>query len=239
EPEPEPEPVALVEPEPEPEPVALEPSPPAVEPASAAWPEPPSSAPQPPSSTPEPVREPDPAAPAAERHEAAGDAVPPVPAREPEPLPDYIVVSDAPPPPPPAPEPEPEPDLSALPLPDYIVDPEHPRPRIVEPVEEDGDDPVARLSRRLASEFPPVSGSAASDGRGRPAPKMPATDRAREEAERKSRKRRSAEDPGDVAGDLSWMRQLSDRLSAYSLADDEPSANGDTPGEDEAPERPA
>jgi acyl-coenzyme A synthetase/AMP-(fatty) acid ligase len=241
EPEPELEPERVAEPEPETEPERIE----ELEPVAEAEPEPGYV----PEVEPELERKPElkivstpaPQPEAVESEDAEPEAaVEPEPEQEketePEPLPDYVVAPDltadrtAPPPPPP---PEPEPELG--PLPDYIVDPNRPSPPRAEPDTRQAAHvaheplglarPPAEESSAAASGiyFPPTTSiSLPRDDDGgatnRAEPKAP---RRRPAAETvKSKGKRSHEEPGDDAGGADWMAGLSNRLSAYSLAED-------------------
>lgn len=167
----------------------------------------------------------------------------PEPAR-PEALPDFVVVPGTrPDPPPPPPEPEPEPDLDLEPLPDYIVDPSRPAPE--KPVEPErrqaaeaapttfpgliphtpAPEPPGEPSGADAAGiyFPPVTSFPVprDDNGDGDAPREPRkTTRRRPPAQTPSKARRSTEEPGDDAGDPDWMAGLSNRLSAYSLAEE-------------------
>jgi acyl-coenzyme A synthetase/AMP-(fatty) acid ligase len=169
----------------------------------------------------------------------------PLAAEAAEPLPDFIVQPGSTPqrpPPPPAPEPEPEPDLG--PLPDYIVDPtKPPAPKppaperkavaptpepsfevAAEPASDKPPEATAGLNFPPATSFPTLREDPDSDGgrtsdtprlgRQRPAPNPG-----------KSKGSRSGVEPGDEEADeVSWMQGLSNRLSAYSLAEEEASS---------------
>jgi hypothetical protein len=179
---------------------------------------------------------------------------PPKPELEPvalaasEPLPDFIVPPRAtpePPPPPPLPEPEPEPDLG--PLPDYIVDPNRPpeaKPRTPErttppatpkPFLEVASEPEPEGSSTglyfpPATSFPIPRDDPDEDAeRKRDAPKAPRRRPASDPG--KSKRGKSGAEPGDEAEEVSWMEGLSNRLSAYSLAEDEASPASE-PGDD-------
>jgi acyl-coenzyme A synthetase/AMP-(fatty) acid ligase len=155
-----------------------------------------------------------------------------------EPLPDFVVppgTTPGPSAPPPAPEPEPEPDLG--PLPDYIVDPDRPpeaKPKAPEraaaaaaqPVHEIAGEPEAEASPS-GLYFPPVTSFPAprddpddDPERKRETPKAPRRRPAPSPAKSKRGKSGAAE-PGDEAEEVSWMAGLSNRLSAYSLAEEE------------------
>jgi acyl-coenzyme A synthetase/AMP-(fatty) acid ligase len=257
----EPEPVVI-----EHEPVAVEPEPtPIPEPVAEVAPVPPAPEPELPEvpTVPEPVAEPPPPV----EPQAASAAQPePPPVPEPEdlgPLPDFVVVPSsevAPPPPaPPAPpesEPEPEPEPELGPLPDYVVDPSRPIEPRMEPAEtpQAADarpsfpglvpkpEPKPSAAEAAGLYFPPVTSfpdlrtESSSDGESRSETRKTPPRRPAAEAG-KSKRKRSLEEPGDDAGAVEWMAGLSNRLSAYSLAEDgaevsdEP-REGD-PGEDE------
>ena len=173
----------------------------------------------------------------------------PVVAAVPEPLPDFIIAPQEatdPHAPPPALELEPEPDLG--PLPDYVVDPSRPpepMPRVPErpappaapkPFVEAAGTPDAEASTGLY--FPPVTSfpaprdEADDDAeRKRDAPKTPRRRPAAGPAKPKRGKSGGAE-PGDESEEVSWMEGLSNRLSAYSLAEEDASP-GVEPPEDE------
>jgi acyl-coenzyme A synthetase/AMP-(fatty) acid ligase len=250
EPEPEPEPVAAVAPEPEPQPepepeleAEPEPEPPALVAVPEPEPEPPQQAapaePEPPAATIVDTA----ALPDFVIGEA--DEAPPVVVPEPEPepdlsgpLPEFVVEPDpelasGPPPPPPGlPEPEEEEDLG--PLPDYVVDPSNPRavrpapppppepPRIFETPRTEAK-AEETPSQAAGLYFPPTTAF--------PTPRPDDEDESREKR-RASRPRPSAElksskgssqpaEPGDEASEATWMEGLSNRLSAYSLSEDE------------------
>jgi hypothetical protein len=172
----------------------------------------------------------------------------PVAAAAPEPLPDFVVPqSSSPKAPPPPPEPEPEPDLG--PLPDYIVDPNRPPeawPKAPERAAAAASKPFLEVASEPESEapppglsFPPVTSFPAPRDdpddaeRRRDAPKAP---RRRPVADPgKSKRGKSGEaEPGDEAEEVSWMAGLSNRLSAYSLAEEEADADAtDKPAADE------
>ena len=179
------------------------------------------------------------------------------------PLPDFVVVPGSTPVPPPEPvrlpepEPEPEPDLG--PLPDYVVDPNLPQPprqvendrrqaaeaapsfpglvRVPPPAEDARPEPSRAEAAGIY--FPPVTSFPApredededgSDRRERkPTRRRPTAD----DEGGKSKRKRSLEEPGDDQGDADWMAGLSNRLSAYSLAEDgsELPADEDPPGD--------
>jgi hypothetical protein len=189
------------------------------------------------------------------RDVASRDDEPTGAAREPEPdlgaLPDYVVAPSsssgrkaAPPPRPP--EPEPEPDLG--PLPDYIVDPSRP----VEPSSETtrqaahsalqpsgigrDHDPEPSAGTTAVMYFPPVTsfplprdGEDDDDDVVRGEARKPKRRRPPADAG-KAKRKRSLEEPGDETSEASWMAGLSNRLSAYSLAEEgEASEDEDAP----------
>ena len=172
------------------------------------------------------------------------EEAPPVVAPEPEPepdlsgpLPEFVVepTADSAPPPAPHVEPDPEEEEDLGPLPDYVIDPSKPRPvrpvppppapeprpileaRAPEPVDETTPSQAAGLY------FPPVTAF--------PTPRGDRDEEARE-SRRSARRRPSAEpgkskrstepaEPGDEAIEAGWMDGLSNRLSTYSLSEDE------------------
>jgi hypothetical protein len=176
----------------------------------------------------------------------------PEPEPEPElgPLPDYVVDTPAESQPPFAPEPPasplaPEDEEDLGPLPEYVIDPSRPPelkpsapPRAVVkplvPLELTRDSSVDEASRAgaVGLYFPPVTAF--------PAPRQDHDDDpdSPRESRRAPRRRppvepgtgtRSSEpaEPGDEATEASWMRGLSNRLSAYSLSDEELAGEGD------------
>jgi len=181
------------------------------------------------------------------------DEVPPVVVPEPEPepdlsgpLPEFVVEPspDAAPAVAPAarvePEPEEEEDLG--PLPDFVIDPSNPRPAPPPPPAPEPQPvfearPVERKAEETPSEaagvyFPPVTAF--------PTPRTDPDDEEPRESRRTARPRPSADvgkskrstepaEPGDEAGEVGWMAGLSNRLSAYSLSEDEtpPAADPD------------
>ena len=184
----------------------------------------------------------------------------PVVAAAPEPLPDFIVPPGTPSEshaPPPAPQPEPEPELG--PLPDYIVDPSKPpapkpparerkavaptpKPFFEVVAEPSSDEPPASsagLNFPPGTSFPVPREDADSSGRSNEVPKAPRRRPVRGAGKPKRGKSEAAE-PGDEAEEVSWMQGLSNRLSAYSLAEEEESSS-DEPGKDkpEDPETPS
>lgn len=237
EPEPEPEPIVapvpVVAPEPEvaPEPVAE--AAPALEPMPESEPEP-VRAPDP---TPVVVPEPEPVV--VHEPEPAAETFP-----EPEHKPEFTVVSE----PRPLPDIITEPELDLGPLPDYIVDPnrppeakspapEHPAPLApATPFFEAPSKPEPEASS-TGPNFPPVASFPTprddpdeNAERRRDAPKAPRRRPAADSGTPKRSKSGAAE-PGDEAEEISWMKGLSNRLSAYSLAEKEESSAGE-PDED-------
>jgi hypothetical protein len=164
-----------------------------------------------------------------------------VAAAAPEPLPDFVVLPGTttdPHAPPPAPEPEPEPELG--PLPDYVVDPN--RPDEPKPPAPKRTPAATSKPLEVASEpepetstpglyFPPVAAFPAprddpddDSERRRDAPKAPPRRPAPDPGKSKRGKSGAAE-PGDEAEEISWMEGLSNRLSAYSLAEEDADAS--------------
>jgi hypothetical protein len=182
----------------------------------------------------------------------------PEPEPEPElgPLPDYVVDAPAESQPAVAPEPpvsplEPEEEEDLGPLPDYVIDPSRPQeltppapPRAVvkpiPPLELAPDPSVEEPSRADAAGlyFPPVTAFPAPREERNDDPDSP------RESRRAPRRRAPAEpgtskhstepaEPGDETTEVSWMHGLSNRLSAYSLSDED--ADGESAAEaDEA-----
>ena len=157
-----------------------------------------------------------------------------------EPLPDFIVQPGSTPqrpPPPPAPEPQPEPDLG--PLPDYIVDPTKPpaptppperkaaapapKPFKVEaePTSDKPPEATAGLNFPPATSFPTLREDDDADAGRRKDPSKTARRRPAPAAGMSKRVKSEAAEPGDEAEEVSWMQGLSNRLSAYSLAEEE------------------
>ena len=178
------------------------------------------------------------------------DEIAPVAFPEPEPepdlsgpLPEFVVEPSAAPEPPPARvesllEPEEEEDLG--PLPDYVVDPSNPQPRPAPPPPPPPvfEAPAAtRDVKETPSEaaglyFPPVTAF--------PTPRADRDDDEPRERRRAPRRKPPAEpkpskhstepaEPGDEGGgEVDWMEGLSNRLSAYSLSEDEARAAADS-----------
>ncbi len=252
EPPPAPTPVAEAVPAPEPDQIAAEPesTPPQVaEAAAAPEPEPEHKPEFEVAPEPEPLPDLVVEAPSQLEPEPVAEAKPePVVVATPEPLPDFIVPPDEAqaklPPPLPEPEPEPEPDLG--PLPNYVIDPyrpPEPAPAASpasdtrsgeKPILEIAPDPdagwvpaPADLSFPPVTSFPPSredpdpqnerkrEGARTARSRSKPAPEKP-------------KRGRSTGEPGDEAEEVGWMQGLSNRLSAYSLAEDEATSDDDT-----------
>ena len=179
-----------------------------------------------------------------------------VPDLEPEPdlsgpLPEFVVEPSAAPEPPPArvdPVLEPEEEEEDLgPLPDYVIDPTNPQPRPAPPPPPAPPKPVfeAPVAKRDVKEtpseaaglyFPPVTAF--------PVPRADRDDEEPRERSRTPRRRPPAEpksskhtteaaEPGDEGGEVNWMEGLSNRLSAYSLSEDEAAQASDDPPDDE------
>jgi acetyl-CoA synthetase/medium-chain acyl-CoA synthetase len=239
-PEPAPEVTAVPEPVPEPEPPAE---------LSAAPEQPPVHTPEftvvpEPDSLPDFVVEPSQREPD-ERARPAPEPEPVV-AAAPEPLPDFIVPPAATEPlaPPPAPEPEPEPDLG--PLPDYVVDPSRPPEPRLRPPEQPAPSPLTSVPEPTraadagtppglyfppATSFPTLRDEEDDPESTREAPRQLGRRPTADSTKGKRGKPRAAE-PGDESDEVSWMQGLSNRLSAYSLAD-EGTASDDEPSEAE------
>jgi acyl-coenzyme A synthetase/AMP-(fatty) acid ligase len=257
--EPEPEPVvAEVAPEPEPAPEPEE-EPEPEEPALVAVPEPePEPLPEPEEIAPEPEAHVVETTSLPDYVVGEADEVAPVviPAPEPEPdlsgpLPEFVVEPSAEPAAAPAArvesllEPEEEEDLG--PLPDYVIDPTNPqvaRPAPPPPAPEPKPVFEAPRAETKAGEspseaaglyFPPVTAF--------PIPRADREDDDTRESRRAPRPRPPAElkkskhstepaEPGDEGDEVSWMDGLSNRLSAYSLSeDDEQAADPDSDDE--------
>jgi acyl-coenzyme A synthetase/AMP-(fatty) acid ligase len=262
EPEPEPEPVveepepvaeALPEPEPEPEP-ATEPGPVEADtPTLVVVPEP--------EPEPEPEHKPefsvlDEALPdyVIDAPEEPAPVFFPEPEPEPElgPLPDFVVEPGSTPEPDPvveqAPPPEPEEEVDLGPLPDYVIDPSLPpelRPAPPPRPEPDPPAPSLQVPTSLRPEptksnaeaaglyFPPVTAFPIprdDDGSPREAKK---TSRRRPPTDAGKPKKSDVAEPGDEANEVSWMAGLSNRLSAYSLNEDEAAPPDEPPDDSE------
>ena len=238
EPEPEPEEPVYAEPEPEPEPASVLIVLPEPEPTSEPEPDhtPEFTAVEPPAPMPDYV---------IDEPEGPPPVFVPEPEPEPElgPLPDFVVEPGS------APEPVPMPVESALmpeeeedlgPLPDFVIDPSLPpelRPApppppapappaaAVPPLKvPTSEKPEPTMSNAAGVYFPPTTafpiprdnddGDAPRGGkrapRPRPAAELGNSKRSTEQAE-----------PGDEGNEVGWMAGLSNRLSAYSLSDDE------------------
>jgi fused signal recognition particle receptor len=238
EPEPEPEPATLIvvpEPEPAPEPQPEEP--PATEPEPFA--------PVPELTVVEPEHLPDFVV-------EPPDEIPPVVVPEPEPepdlsgpLPEFVVEPGADAPAPvariePALEPEEE-EEDLGPLPDFVIDPNDPdaarrppppppaeptpilAPRVVSPEEKEPETPTLNFPSSTAFSIPRGSRDDVDE-------REPRTPRRRPPAELGKPKRSNGPaEPGDDVREATWMEGLSNRLSAYSLSeDDEPPAAEDS-----------
>jgi acyl-coenzyme A synthetase/AMP-(fatty) acid ligase len=240
----EPEPVAAAEPEaglePEPEPISA----PATTSGAAPAPEPTHRPEFTVISTPEPETLPDYVV---ESSSEAPPVAPPAPepvTSAPEPLPDFVIqpeAGSARSAPPPLPEPEPEPELG--PLPDYVVDPTRPpesrpshdhlrpaaeAPRTFLEVAPDtgSGDPPSGLYFPPVTSFPTPREDADEGDHGREPPR-PSRRRPAPETGKTKRGKSGAAEPGDEAEEVSWMAGLSNRLSAYSLAEEEASSAGE------------
>jgi medium-chain acyl-CoA synthetase len=162
----------------------------------------------------------------------------PIVASAAEPLPDFVVTPEAIVDlhaPPSIPEPEPEPELG--PLPDYVVDPNRPpelkppppeRPETLPPApfpkvaaETVAEEPVSGLNFPSVVSFPvPRAGADDDDERSRDTPRASRRRPAADQDKGKRGKSGGAE-PGDEAEEVSWMQGLSNRLSAYSLSEED------------------
>ena len=176
-----------------------------------------------------------------------------IPAPEPEPdlsgpLPEFVVEPSAEPAPPPAPveslfEPEEEEDLG--PLPDYVIDPANPQAPRPAPPPPAPPKPVFEAPRAKGKSeespseaaglyFPPVTAfptprADRDDDDSRDTRRAP---RPRPQAEPNTSKRSTEPaEPGDEGGEVGWMEGLSNRLSAYSLSEDEAQAAADSDDE--------
>ncbi len=181
------------------------------------------------------------------------EATPVVPEPEPEPdlsgaLPEFVVEpsADAAPPPAPAVEPEPEEEEDLGPLPDYVIDPSNPRP-VAPPPQPPAPEPRPVVeARRLDDQVDDETPSQAAGLYFPPTTAFPTVRADRDEDEpresrRTARPRPAAEagksktepaEPGDEVGEVGWMAGLSNRLSAYSLSEDEAAPAAD-PDDDE------
>jgi acyl-coenzyme A synthetase/AMP-(fatty) acid ligase len=249
---PEPDPGLEPESEPEPEPPAL-----IVLPEPAPSPEP----------TPEPEHVPEfivasEPAPMPDYVIDAPDGPPPVVQPEPEPepelgpLPDFVVEPGS------APEPQPMPVESALeadeeedlgPLPDFVIDPDLPPelrpapppkpvpvpPAPVPPLKvPTSEKPEPTMSNAAGLYFPPTTAFPILSDDDSPRESKPKPRRRPPAEGGKSRHSTQPAEPGDEAGEVSWMAGLSNRLSAYSLSDDETPPPGE-PAEQEPPDESA
>jgi acyl-coenzyme A synthetase/AMP-(fatty) acid ligase len=171
------------------------------------------------------------------------DEIPPVVVPEPEPepdlsgpLPEFVVEPSPEPEPAPRVEPEPEEEEDLGPLPDYVIDPANPQavrptppppapePRpVFEPPRAEAKPSEESPSQAAGLYFPPVTAFPTlptdRDEDSRETPRAPRRRPAGEVAKPK----RSSEpaEPGDETGEVGWMAGLSNRLSAYSLSEDE------------------
>jgi AMP-binding enzyme C-terminal domain len=180
---------------------------------------------------------------------AEPDEVPPVVIPEPEPepdlsgpLPEFVVEPSAEPEPAPTPrfepllEPEEEEDLG--PLPDYVIDPTKPqeaRPAPPPPAPEPKPVFEAPRAQKKVEEspseaaglyFPPVTAfpTPRADPDGEDTQQDRRAPRRRPPAELNASKRSTEPaEPGDEVGETGWMEGLSNRLSAYSLSEDDES----------------
>jgi hypothetical protein len=177
-----------------------------------------------------------------------------IPEPEPEPdlsgpLPEFVVEPSAEPVPTPTArvepllEPEEEEDLG--PLPDYVIDPTKPqeaRPAPPPPAPEPKPVFEAPLAQKKVEEspseaaglyFPPVTAfpsprpdrdeDDSQDGRRAPRRRPPT-----ELKDSKAKRSTEPAEPGDEPGETGWMEGLSNRLSAYSLSEDDESPAGDS-----------
>jgi hypothetical protein len=171
------------------------------------------------------------------------------------PLPEYVVgtsASSAPPPPAPSALDEEEEDLG--PLPDFVVDPTLPpelRPPPPPPRQEPEAPPSPPPLKVPTSAKPePTMSNAAAAGLYFPPtvafpvpredddePREKRAPRRRPTAESKNKKRSTPPaEPGDEGAEVGWMAGLSNRLSAYSLSDDDADVEGELELEDELEE---
>ena len=181
----------------------------------------------------------------------------PDPEPEPElgPLPDFVVEPGS------APEPAPMPVESALvpeeeedlgPLPDFVIDPSlppelrpapPPKPVPVQPEAAipplkvpTSEKPEPTMSNAAGIYFPPTTAfPIPRDDDDDGAPRGKRAPRPRPAAELgKSKRSTGPAEPGDEGNEVGWMAGLSNRLSAYSLSDDE----AQSASESDAPEPP-
>jgi hypothetical protein len=160
-----------------------------------------------------------------------------------EPLPEFVVTPEATVDlhaPPPIPAPEPEPELG--PLPDYVVDPDRPpdlkppppperpvtpppAPFVEIPAKTVAEEPVSGLNFPSVVSFP-VPRAGTDDDDEHDAPRAPRPRPTADQGKGKRGKSGGAE-PGDEAEEVSWMQGLSNRLSAYSLSEEDASPSDD------------
>jgi acyl-coenzyme A synthetase/AMP-(fatty) acid ligase len=114
-----------------------------------------------------------------------------------------------------------EPQDESGPLPDYIV------------VRDENEAPASPATHVPELDFPAVTDLGLdSAARDEPRPK-PEQSRAPAPAAKQPKRRRSAPEPGEDGDDVSWMRGLSGRLSAYSLGSDADARDEEPDGDDE------
>ena len=174
----------------------------------------------------------------------------PEPEPEPGPLPDFVVESEqAPEPPSVRLEPEEEEEEDLGPLPDYVIDPSIPPelrrpapepPKLVPPPPPPEVTPIPPADNTLSSAagvyFPPTTAFPIprddnSDSEDAGDGKRPSRRRPPAQAGKSKRSTQPAE-PGDEATEVSWMAGLSNRLSAYSLSDEEAGDTTEDPADD-------